>query len=161
MVSRRSVFAAVCGLVVGVVAGWLAHRHWMPATAYVRCDTITRVEARTIIQPVPRDSLIVRWKTISMRDTLRDTLTQVVRVGDSVRIPISQREYGDSLYTAWVSGYDPHLDSIRLRIPTSEVHIIQPAKRWAFGVQGGVGVTPKGVQPYIGIGISYRIGGRK
>ena len=33
----------------------------------------------------------------------------------------------------------------------------QKPKRWGIGVQGGVGITPKLVQPYIGIGVSYNL----
>lgn len=30
-------------------------------------------------------------------------------------------------------------------------------KRWNIGIQGGVGITPKGIQPYIGFGLQYNI----
>ena len=33
----------------------------------------------------------------------------------------------------------------------------QKSSRWNVGIQGGVGITPKGVQPYIGVGVSYRL----
>ena len=28
-------------------------------------------------------------------------------------------------------------------------------KHWTIGLQAGIGLTPKGVQPYIGVGVSY------
>ena len=35
-----------------------------------------------------------------------------------IALPVEQKRYDDSLYTAWVSGYRPNLDSITLRLPT-------------------------------------------
>lgn len=158
MVTWKSLILSACALVLGVWAGWEARLRMHPDRLTEVRDTIVKVEERTIIKPVPRESLIVRWKVVSTTDTLRDTLTQVVQVGDSVRIPIQQRVYGDSTYTAYVSGYEPCLDSICLRLPTTEVRVKTPAKRWNFGLQGGVGITPKGVQPYIGFGVAWRLG---
>lgn len=76
-----------------------------------------------------------------------------------VEIPVTQRHYVDSTYDAWVSGYEPRLDSIRVyaRNETRTVRIREPPRRWHVSVTAGYGYTPKGFQPWIGIGISYSI----
>ena len=126
-----------------------------------RSDTIVRIDTIRVIQPVVRDSLVVRYVRVRVpvvRDNLRiDSV--LVRDTALVELPITQKRYTDSTYTAWVSGLGPRLDSIHV-YPRREVitTTIRPKpRRWGVGVHGGVGITPKGVQPYIGIGVSYNI----
>lgn len=85
-------------------------------------------------------------------------------VPDSVNviIPITQKVYEDSNYTAYVSGYDPRLDSLILRMSREIITIkeYQKPKRWGIGIHAGYGTTIKGTPqftPYIGIGISYNL----
>lgn len=75
----------------------------------------------------------------------------------NVQIPITQRVYEDSTYRAYVSGFDARLDSILLFPPTKYVTITakETKSHWDIGMQAGYGITPKGFQPYIGIGISF------
>lgn len=126
-----------------------------------RSDTIVRIDTVRVIQPVVRDSLVVRYVRVRVpvvRDSLRiDSV--LARDTALVELPITQMRYTDSTYTAWVSGYSPSLDSIYV-YPKREIitTTIRPKpRRWGVGVHGGVGITPKGVQPYIGIGVSYNI----
>lgn len=138
------------------------------------------------------DNVTVRRDTIVMRDTIRVTMPaevvthyvehvkekpvivrdtevverdpQVVYVrGDSVEIPIEQKLYADTTYTAWVSGYKPSLDSIEVYRKT-EVHreiitLRKKAQRWGIGITGsyGYGTRNKGFEPFVGIGVCYRI----
>lgn len=93
-------------------------------------------------------------------------VTDTLRLHDTtfVVLPRSQREYADSLYTAWVSGYDPRLDSIRivrtLHVVTQTVTVKEPPKRWGLGVTAGYGLTlapqPQ-LSPFIGVGVSYNL----
>lgn len=88
----------------------------------------------------------------------RDTIIKTDSV--YVELPITQKEYRDSLYHAWVSGYEPNLDSINVFQHTVTVTetVRPPTKRWGLGVQVGAGYnTGNKIQPYIGIGISYNI----
>ena len=62
-----------------------------------------------------------------------------------VPIPIEQKRYDDSLYTAWVSGFRPALDSIRLHQPeiitTITETIVKKAPRLSVGLSVGPGVS--------------------
>ena len=75
-----------------------------------------------------------------------------------VLVPITQKVYEDSTYRAYVSGYNASLDSIyvfrRTEYITNNIPVKTKPKRFSIGVQAGYGITPKGFQPYIGIGIS-------
>lgn len=89
---------------------------------------------------------------------LRDTVTEVDSV--LVEVPIVEREYKSEEYYAVVGGYDPYLKSIEVYPRTSYItttETIKQRKRWGvtLGVQGGYGFTPKGWQPYAGVGISF------
>lgn len=105
-----------------------------------------------------RDSLAIVLGD-SLRVALLAQLLDSLNDTPAVVVPREQAEIRDSLYTAWISGYRPQLDSIEIYQTTQTVTICNtlPAPRWSVGIQAGVGLTPKGVQPYIGAGISYRL----
>lgn len=89
---------------------------------------------------------------------LRDTVTEVDSV--LVEVPIVEREYRGDEYYVVVWGYDPYLKSVEVYPRTSYItttETIKQRKRWGvtLGVQGGYGFTPKGWQPYAGVGVSF------
>lgn len=143
---------------------------------------VTIVDTISYLHPVPVDSAVVRYETerlphvketgnsLTQDDAhVKDTslsLTRPMRSistdSVSVKIPITQKRYADSTYTAWVSGYHPTLDSIfvypRHEVMTITNTIRQKPYRWGIGIHAGYGITPKhGMQPYIGIGIQYNL----
>lgn len=77
-----------------------------------------------------------------------------------VAVPITQKEYADSTYHAWVSGYAVSLDSIhtytRHDYTTVRAATAKP-KRWHVGPAVGVGWTGHGFQPYAGVSITYSL----
>lgn len=83
-----------------------------------------RFQPHTDTLYIPRDTFIDRpvfvekWRV--KKDTVRLASVDTLIAHDSiiVEVPIEQKVYRDSLYTAWVSGFRPALDSIRLRQPT-------------------------------------------
>ena len=77
--------------------------------------------------------------------------------GDSltVTLPITQKVYSDSTYTAYVSGFDAKLDSINVYSKLVTVTKREPPPAVTFGVQAGYGITPAGMQPYLGLGFQY------
>lgn len=125
------------------------------------CDTtkVTIVDSVKKSFPVPVDSFVVRYIAKSL-PIARDSATKQLR-SDSVKvqIPISQKVYEDTLYRAYVSGYEPNLDSITIKQRTTYItHTIRDKEsRFRIGLQAGYGLTPKGMQPYVGVGLSYRL----
>lgn len=107
----------------------------------------------------------VKEKPVIIRDTEvveRDPQVVYVR-GDSVEIPIVQKRYADTTYTAWVSGYKPSLDSIEVYRKTvvqrETITLRKKAPRWGIGITGGYGYGSrnKGFEPFVGIGVYFRI----
>lgn len=87
---------------------------------------------------------------------------KIVPDSANVVIPITQKVYDEDTYTAFVSGYNPSLDSLIFKMPREVVTIKEYSKpkRWSVGVQVGYGVTLKGTPqfaPYVGIGVSYNL----
>lgn len=83
----------------------------------VKVDSTVYVDTIPYLVPVPKDSVVLRYDTrkVPLADvkTAYDSSTgdSVVIVGN---IPVTQNVYRDSSYIAWVSGYRPSLDSIKV-----------------------------------------------
>lgn len=130
-------------------------------TVVIERDTVWK--DTTIYKPVPAETidigktvyLRIPYPVSSGRDTIHDSI--------DVPIPIIQKRYDDSLYTAWVSGFEPNLDSINLRLPTITETItktiVKPAPRLSLGIQAGAGVGVFSRQPdiYVGVGAQWRL----
>lgn len=123
---------------------------------------------------------IHRTDTVVVRDTVRETvlvpkvryLTRVDTVllpvpGDTVEVPvlvpISRNVYEGEDYRAVVSGFRASLDTLDIFRKTQtvtntvvqRVEVPGKPKGWGIGVSAGYALTPQGVKPYIGAGISY------
>lgn len=81
-----------------------------------------------------------------------------------VQIPITQKEYADSSYRAWVSGYMASLDSIEIYNRTvlvtekvTETITKQARRKWGFtvGPTLGAGWNGSHFAPYIGLGLTW------
>ena len=121
---------------------------WRDTTITHPTPTASTQTGRTIFIPY----IVSETDTIEAHDTLR------------VEVPVEQKRYDDSLYTAWVSGYQPALDSIRLHQPevvtTIERTIVKPAPRWSIGPSVGAGISVTGQQQagiFVGFSIQYRL----
>lgn len=118
--------------------------------------------------------------TVVVRDTVRETVlvpkvryltcvdTVLLKVpGDTVEVPvlvpISRNVYEGEDYRAVVSGFRASLDTLDIFRKTQtvtntvvqRVEVPGKPKRWGIGVSAGYALTPQGVKPYIGAGISY------
>lgn len=115
-------------------------------------DTITI--SNTIKEPVHDTIVKLKDRIVKVETTNHDTV--------EVFLPIEQKVYKDSFYTAYVSGNNVKLDSISVEtmivekvIEKTQV-VKEKAKRkpWGIGIQGGYGINK---EPYIGIGLSYNL----
>ena len=119
-------------------------------------DTIVKRETITFIPDTVYRTVSLGEKTVKV--IIHDTLCKTDTV--EVALPFVQREYRDSNYNAWVSGYEPALDSIKVFPRTVTVHervtVKDKARRW--GIYGGVGIgVSDRITPCVGVGIGYRI----
>lgn len=146
-------------------------------TEKVEIKTETKVETKEEKRKEPEPVKSEVKKTISVKkvekkpssefadkkDESPDSISEIISETDSTyEIPITQKVYEDSLYTAWVSGFRCSLDSITLRNKTVtnfvyETRTKTKTKLITFGIQGGMYLTPKGFQPGVGFGITLNL----
>lgn len=162
---KVSMWSKLLYLIVGVVAGIIA-------SIFCNSAGCSRIVEPTII----RDTIItLRIDTIRIerpqpyKIVIRDTVEVYVPRNDNAQLPPSVGEwlyaettYKDEQYTAVVEGIGAYLKSIEV-YPRTEVRTITTTMpvvkktRWGVGVQMGAGFGKNGVQPYIGIGLSYNL----
>lgn len=150
------------------------------------CDTTTYFDTIPYYQPVPKDSMVIKYVTRTLPVKNRDNSTtnksdtflaekyaqnngenipplyaSVDSDSAAVAIPITQKRYDGDDYLAYVSGYEPNLDSIFVFPKTTVIRERneKPPNKWHIGVTGGYGYgfKSKQAEPYIGIGITYSI----
>lgn len=77
-----------------------------------------------------------------------------------VSIPLEQKEYRDSDYTAYVSGFNARLDSIEVRSRVTTITKTETRwRRWNIGITAGYGYgfLSHKVEPFIGVGLTLRL----
>ena len=143
---------------------WLIKRGQVEPEPQVIVEHDTLWRDTTINKPVAVDStktgeivyIRIPYPVPSGCDTIHDSI--------EVPIPIEQKRYEDSLYTAWVSGFRPALDSIRLHQPeivtTITETIVKKAPRLSIGLSVGPGVSidkDHHMGIYVGFTAQYRL----
>ena len=113
-----------------------------------------------------RDTIRPKPKVITKRvvDSIPYPVPKPYAVHDTIFLPRTQIHEGNEDFSAWISGYEPRLDSILIfpkeKIITKPI-AVPTVKRWGIGVQAGIGIvgSKDGVQaqPYIGVGVSYSL----
>ena len=140
---------------------WLIKRGQVEPEPQVVVEHDTLWRDTTINHPTPTASTQT-GRTIFIPYLVTDTIRQ----NDTllVEVPVEQKRYDDSLYTAWVSGYQPQLDSITLHQPeivtTITEAIVKKAPRLSVGPSVGAGVSITGTPHlgvYVGFTVQYRL----
>lgn len=147
-------------------------RLWREAQKPPEVVTQKRTEFVTVRDTVPLligrsltgELLTLTLPAADATDTVpTDTVPTACVMGDSVTVtlPVEQAVYDDSLYTAYVSGYRPRLDSITLRLPHTytTVTLGKPARRWAIGpcVGAGWGIGGKRADFFVGVAVTWNL----
>lgn len=126
--------AFVCGYGLGRVS------HFEGANEGVKTKVVQVIKQDTIRleKPVYLNRVVKEFVLVPARDT--------VRVSDTLMIamPREVKTYGDSTYSATISGIEPRLENIEIyrKFETQIVTVTQVQKppRWGLGVVAGPGV---------------------
>ena len=152
--------------VVAFLAASIAINVWFWTTEpepsiVIKRDTVWKDSI--IREPLPAETIDI-GKTVYIKVPVPEYLPgDTVHDSIEVPVPIYQKRYEDSLYTAWVSGYRPNLDSIRLYLPevqtTVTKTIVTPAPLITFGIQagGGYGIINRKPDIYVGVGAQLNL----
>ena len=80
----------------------------------------------------------------------------------AVEVPITSKHYCAPEYDAWVSGYEPSLDSINVYqkevLITERVTISKPPNKWELDAMAGIdfNITSQQYRPYAGGELLYK-----
>lgn len=126
------------------------------------------VDTVTWYKPVVKDSIVVKWVTrvLPTKDTIltenyAQKVSDIIHDSVTVELPITQKTYETEDYKAWVSGYEPRLDSISVfrKNVTERIIVKEKARMFGVGIVGGVGygMTGKKADVFVGVGGYVRI----
>lgn len=140
-------------LLIGFGASFFIGYHVREVSSMMtpKTDTVIIVDTLRDTVPVPVRETVTKYIQVPA-----DTIVKYIK-GDTVFLPVIQKEYSTPDYHAWVSGYNAALDSIDVFPKTVYVTQKIPARRWGLGVSAGYGAGRSGLSPYIGVGVYYRI----
>lgn len=154
----------IVALAAGVGAGWLWRGSRPPQTEYlVQSDTLYIRDTIRENKPVLKAEIVIEGAEITIEDSL------VIRRGDFIVLPRMQRYYSSEDYEAWVSGYNPRLDSVNVfrstayitntvtEVPKTNCIALESSASWcgAWGVSVSAQYTHEWRRFYAGGGIGY------
>ena len=156
------IFISICLIVLGYTFCYYQHKQVCVEDIVKEVQVIKEKVVRDTIfseKPVYINKQIVRTDTVQLYDIKQDFV--------QVELPYIQKEFKDSLYEAWVSGYqEVNLDSIRvfkekqiLEINNTNYITKYKNRPFSVGIQTGYGYDfmNKRSSPFIGIGVQYNL----
>lgn len=122
-----------------------------------RTDTLTIVQTDTvrIVKPQPYEVVV--------RDTVYLQYPQNPQYPQGDVLVQEVKTYKDSSYTATISGINAYLEHIEVypktvtKYITTTEFVREKPKKWGIGIQAGYGIGRNGLQPYVGVGVSYNL----
>ena len=152
-----SVLAAAVIFLCGYELGRKSHSEGANAGVKTKVVQVIKRDTIRLEKPVYLNRVIKEFVLVPARDT--------VRVADTLMIalPREVKTYGDSTYSATISGIDPRLENIEIyrKLETQIVTVTQAQKppRWGLGVAAGPGVlidTRGHVHGGLGVSVGIR-----
>ena len=174
-IKKRLLYCLIVGIVLGNIVFW-TNRCNKPDVVIER-DTVVVYDTVRHYLPTPKDSVVTkfvtRWLPVVKSDTVlrngeifreNSVSFRENSVTDSVavEIPIESKHYQSPEYDAWVSGFEPSLDSIkvyqRTEYITERVTASKPPNKWELDLVGGINykVQEKKYTPYAGGELMYK-----
>ena len=170
---RRLLYCALVALVLLAGIGIYNHCTRKPVVVGVERDTVVVYDTIPHYYPTPKDSVRTKWVTRWLPAST-DTIDHFIEANNmvdhyadtskmiAVEVPITSKHYGSKDYDAWVSGYEPSLDSIkvyqRTEYITERITISKPPNRWELDLIGGLdyNTARQDFTPYAGGEILYK-----
>lgn len=153
---------ALLGFLLGICIG---HILFVDASTKTKERKTIKIIRDTIPSrdPIAKDSSIVSYIKVPVPykviKTIRDVQNNTISAPKDTAlatIPRTQKRYEDSTYTAWVSGYQPSLDSInvyRKTIYITETKTVTKRNAFGLGIIGGTGYGIFSRKPDVFVGI--------
>lgn len=160
----------IVGAVLGLISGFFTGKaiYDQPMDESVTRDTMRITDTIPHYYPQAIDGTVVRYVTKFFPITRKDTIDHFVEVSKmvydtvAVEVPIESRHYHGKEYDAWVSGYEPSLDSIKVyrekEYITETITRMKPPNKFELDIVGGIdyNTASQKYTPYIGGEFMYK-----
>ena len=180
ILNKTNLIVFLVGVFLGLCTGFFTAKaiYDQPIEESVTRDTVIVYDTIPHYYPKPVDSAVVRYvtKVLPVRpDTHHfadvsnmidgnsvSSVSNSVTDSVAVVVPITSKHYSCKDYDAWVSGYEPSLDSIkvyqRTEYITERVTISKPPNKWELDAMAGIDydVTSQHYSPYAGGELLYK-----
>lgn len=165
----------VLSVLLGISLFWnyRQYRDSQGGQVKVEIKTVTKYIEKKDSMPEPKEERVIGTIKVPVpgfcKDTLRDSgnlFANTLPTADSLELERTQKVYADSSYTAYVSGYEPCLDSIfvmqkETATVVTETRTVKEKKfrRWNVGIIGGYGFgfKNKDFEPFVGVGVTFSL----
>ena len=169
-VSKKHLIILAAAAILCLLCGFLVGKgmYDRPVDESVSRDTVILHDTVPDIAPEPKDSVRTRWvtrwlpmkpDTVSRNGEIFREFPQIsanFSATDTVavQVPITSKHYSGKNYDAYVSGFEPNLDSIfvynETKLVTETITRMKPPNKWSLTVNAGVdyGTTSKFWQPF-------------
>ena len=176
---RTHLITFIAGAIVGLLTGFFTAKgiYDRPIKESVTRDTVRITDTIPHYYPQPVDGTVVRYITRHLPTAKRDTASRVDHFREvtqmvehfadtskmiAVEVPIESKHYHGKEYDAWVSGYEPSLDSIKVyketQYITETITRMKPPNKWEMDLFGGLdyNTARQDFTPYAGGEILYK-----
>jgi len=168
--NKTHLFVFLAGAILGLCTGFFSAKaiYDKPIEESVTRDTVTLHDTIPDIAPVPKDSVRLKYVTRWLPRAVHDTIDHFVEVSKmmhdtvAVQVPITSKHYSSKDYDAWVSGFEPSLDSIKVyketQVITETITRMKPPNKWELDLTGGIdyNFTAKKYTPHVGGELMYK-----
>lgn len=161
---KRLMYCLIAGIVLGNIVFW-TNRCSKAEVVRVERDTIVVYDTIPDYHPVQKDSIVTKYVTRYLPVVKKDTIfsenyaqnsVEIMHDTVAVEVPITSKHYGNDTYDAWVSGFEPSLDSIKVyretQYITETITKMKPPNKVALFLDAGVDYTfnDKKIYPHAG-----------
>lgn len=160
VITKTNLIVFLVGVFLGLATGFFTGKaiYDRPTETKIERDTVVVTDTVKHYLPTPKDS--IRTKYITRYLPVVDTAYQFIEVNNmvhdtvAVAVPITSKHYNAPEYDAWVSGFEPNLDSISIynktEYITTTITRTKPPDKWELDVVGGIdyNTTQKNYTPY-------------
>ena len=150
ILNKTNLIVFLVGVFLGLCTGFFSAKaiYDQPIEESVTRDTVIVYDTIPHYYPKPVDSATVKYVTKFFPVVKNDTINHFVEVSKmihdtvAVEVPITTKHYRAMEYDAWVSGYEPSLDSIKVyqktEVITSTITKVKPPNKWELDIVGGI-----------------------
>ena len=147
--NKTHLIVFLVGAFLGFLSGFFSGKaiYDKPLVEKVTLDTITIHDTIPDINPAPKDSARIKYVTRWL-PAKHDTINHFVEVSKmmndtvAVEVPITSKHYKSEQYDAYISGFEPNLDSIfvyqKTEYITETIERMKPPDKWELDIVGGI-----------------------